>query len=256
MTTSIPTSIPPPERFVMSACDKLTMDTMMNMDTYSKCMKHRMHQVLPTTSHQTQADLTERKFYRRRIIDTTKELCKNRDAANVAENTNTSVLTTFDAYIRACIMHFKFIDLADTLQDEYAGLDDGGGGGGGIVNETSSSKIFDLSKLDKLCFNSTDSGEQSSYKTVQINSPSSNSLERLFMVKTEADNKVSDKKNNHLSSSASTSSFLSNLPKIKGVNLMDEQFKMKGVRGKNPKCKKNITCDTVTATTATTAATI
>ena len=216
----------------MSACDKLTMETMMNMDTYSKCMKNRTQASTKTTPQQMQADSTERRFYRRRIIDITKEMCRsseNRDAGNA----DTAVLNTFNAYIRACIMHFKFIDLADTLQDEYAGLEtsDGVGVGVGVV-DSGTNDLSDLSKFDKLCFNPAANGAHPAQsKIVQISAPSSNSLERLFMAKAEP--KESKDKNGN------SESFLSTLPKIKDVNLMDEQFKMKGITsgGKKNKCK-------------------
>jgi len=247
----------PHTRFAsMSACDKLTMETMMNMDAYLRCMKNRTQSALamPLSFCPTQIDSTERKFYRRRIIDMTKEMFKS----TVRTNADTAVLTAFDAYASACITHFKFIDLADTLQDEYVGLEtskriaDKPPG----VDDDGLPDSSDLSKFDKLCFhpsanaNGGDvSGSQASQsKIVQIvaPAPSSNSLERMFMVKTE-----SKEKKDSLSvagghggsddepvSRTSPLSFLSSLPKIKNVNLMDEQFKMKGIHGNNGGKKK------------------
>ena len=216
----------------MSACDKLTMETMMNMDTYSKCIKRR------TTPHQQlQADSAERKFYRRRIIDITKELCRSSGDQD-AGNADSAVLIAFNAYVRTCIMHFKFVDLADTLQDEYAGL---AGSCTTVASELSDlpnlHNLSDLSKFDKLCFNPAANGgdHPPQSKTVQISAPSSsNSLERLFMAKSESSKKeVGDKTDDKTLpdpvASVVSTSFLSGLPKIKDVNLMDEQFKTKGI---------------------------
>ncbi len=198
----------------------------MNMDTYSKCIKRR------TTPHQQlQADSAERKFYRRRIIDITKELCRSSGDQD-AGNADSAVLIAFNAYVRTCIMHFKFVDLADTLQDEYAGL-----AGSCTTVASDLPNLSDLSKFDKLCFNPAANGgdHPPQSKTVQISAPSSsNSLERLFMAKSESSKKeVGDKPDDktlpQLVASVVSTSFLSGLPKIKDVNLMDEQFKTKGI---------------------------
>jgi hypothetical protein len=239
-STTTLASRPLAARAAMSACDMLTMETMMNMDMYSKCMKKRQSHTASLTSDQMQADSTERKFYRRRIIDMTKELCRNsvhRDSGNARTSADPAVMTAFNAYTRACIMHFKFIDLADTLQDEYAGLRDSIGGGAGIATELSHlSELPDLSKFDKLCFNPAANGSTQS-KIIQIGASSSNSLERLFMAKTEPTKEVNDK----TGSRAAASTFITTLPKIKDVNLMDEQFKTKGINsvGRSDGGKKN-----------------
>ena len=225
-----------PQHFAaMSACDKLTMETMMNMDAYSKCIKHRTQASTKTTPQQMQAESTERRFYRRRIIDITKEMCRSSGNRN-AGNADTAVLTTFNAYIRACIMHFKFVDLADTLQDEYVGLETSDCVGvidSDTNNLSNLANLSDLSKFDKMCFNpAANDAHPAQSKIVQISAPSSNSLERLFMAKAEP-KEVKDK-------DGISESFLSTLPKIKDVNLMDEQFKMKGITsgGKKNKCSK------------------
>ena len=247
----------PHTRFAsMSACDKLTMETMMNMDAYLRCMKNRTRSALamPLSFCPTQIDSTERKFYRRRIIDMTKEMFKS----TVRTNADTAVLTAFDAYASACITHFKFIDLADTLQDEYVGLETSkriADKPSGVDDDDGLPDSSDLSKFDKLCFhpsanaNGGDvSGSQAPQsKIVQIvaPAPSSNSLERMFMVKTEPKEKKDSLSvagghggSDEPVSRTSPLSFLSSLPKIKNVNLMDEQFKTKGIHGNNGGKKK------------------
>ena len=98
----------------MSACDKLTMDTMINVAAYSKYISKRDADVEARSDHKK----SERRFYKKRILALTKELIKNPAHVN-----NTSLINASTAYINACIMHFKFIDLSDTLQKEYAEVD-------------------------------------------------------------------------------------------------------------------------------------
>ena len=98
----------------MSACDKLTMDTMINVVAYSKYISRKV------TEKNTQSDETksERRFYKKRIMDLTKQLIKNPTHTN-----DSAVINACSTYINACIMHFKFIDLSDTLQSEHHGQD-------------------------------------------------------------------------------------------------------------------------------------
>ena len=60
--------------------------------------------------------LNDRKFYRKRIVQLTKDLFK-KDAPN------NSVKDSFDTYIRSCIAYFKFIDASDVMQEEYIDIE-------------------------------------------------------------------------------------------------------------------------------------
>ena len=201
----------------MSACDKLTMDTMMNMEAYSKYISRRSQAAGLRSGPAT----SERKFYRRRIIDTTKEML--RDAKYVNDGT---VTNTFNAYVNACIMHYKFIDLADTIQDEYSELS--------IETNSSIAATIEhdqrerehehaaacVMKMNKLCFNPK--VEES--KTIQIRTPHANAIERLFLSKPES------KKTDPVPCKMSA------IPRTKDIDIKDAHFKTKGIKSK-PKTK-------------------
>ena len=79
----------------MSACDKLTMDTMINVSAYSKYISKR------DTDVKTRSDETknERRFYKKRIVELTKQLIKNMDHVK-----DSSVVNACSAYFNACIL--------------------------------------------------------------------------------------------------------------------------------------------------------
>jgi hypothetical protein len=193
----------------MTASDILTMDTMMNMEAYTKYLKRKQL----TSGIKDQSDACERKFYRRRILDLTKEMFRGSHRTENGTN-STGVESAFETYIRACIMHFKFIDLADVLQTEYADM---------VSAPTNTAMpVDDISDLNKLCFN------PNTTKLVKIKAPTSNSLELLFIpAASDIDkDKVVDHNDNPVLFA----------PKTRDVNLMDEQFKMKGIK---PRLKKS-----------------
>lgn len=217
-----------PRHHSMSACDKLTMDTMMNMEAYSKYISRRSQAAVLRSGPAT----SERKFYRRRIIDTTKEML--RDAKYVNDGT---VTNTFNAYVNACIMHYKFIDLADTIQDEYTELS----------IETNSSIVATIEhdqrerehehaaacvmKMNKLCFNPK--VEES--KTIQIRTPHANAIERLFLSKPESKKTDPDPE---------IPCKMSAIPRTKDIDIKDAHFKTKGIKSK-PKTKNKESAESI-----------
>ena len=210
----------------MTASDILTMDTMMNMEAYTKYLKRKQL----TSGIKDQSDTVERKFYRRRILDLTKEMFRGSHRADSGIN-STGVESAFETYIRACILHFKFIDLADVLQTEYADM--------GSAPTNTTTPADDISDFNKLCFNPEYEYETSNTtntkKLVKIKATTSNALEMLFIpaASSSAIDKNKDKAADHNDNPASFA------PKTRDVNLMDEQFKMKGIKPRpkrsNPK---------------------
>ena len=207
----------------MTASDILTMDTMMNMEAYTKYLKRKQL----TSGIKDQSDAVERKFYRRRILDLTKEMFRGSHRAESGIN-STGVESAFETYIRACIMHFKFIDLADVLQTEYADM--------GSAPTNTTTPVDDISDFNKLCFNPEYEYETSNTtntkKLVKIKATTSNALEMLFIpVASSAIDKNKEVIHND------TNALFA--PKTRDVNLMDEQFKMKGIKTRpkrsNPK---------------------
>ena len=194
----------------MTASDILTMDTMMNMEAYTKYLKRKQL----TSGIKDQSDANERKFYRRRILDLTKEMFRGGSHRAESGSNSTSVESAFETYVRACIMHFKFIDLADVLQTEYAGMNTAE-----LVTMPATEASDDtISDLNKLCFN------PNTTKLVKIKAPTSNALEMLFIPAASDIDK--DKAADHNDNPVSFA------PKTRDVNLMDEQFKMKGIKQK------------------------
>ncbi len=198
----------------MTASDILTMETMMNMEAYTKYLKRKQL----TSDIKDQSDANERKFYRRRILDLTKEMFRGSHRAEIGTN-STGVESAFETYIRACIMHFKFIDLADVLQTEYAGMNTAELG----TMPATESADDTISDLNKLCFN------PNTTKLVKIKAPTSNALELLFIPAASDIDK--DKAVDHNDNPASFA------PKTRDVNLMDEQFKMKGIKPRPKRSK-------------------
>jgi len=212
----------------MSACDKLTMETMMNVEAYSKYMNRRSQ----AAGLRGGPDTSERKFYRRRIIDTTKEML--RDSKYVSDST---VSGAFNAYVSACIMHFKFIDLADTIQDEYSELSVvENGSGAAKADDDPEDAAETVMKMNKLCFNPK--VEES--KSVKIRTPHMNAIERLFVSKPnqpEAESFTAANAANSAITANTTdkdipSPKISTIPRTKDVNIKDAQFKTKGIKPK------------------------
>lgn len=207
----------------MTASDILTMETMMNMEAYTKYLKRKQL----TSDIKDQSDANERKFYRRRILDLTKEMFRGSHRAESGIN-STGVESAFDTYIRACIMHFKFIDLADVLQTEYAGMNTAEL----VTTMPATDSANDaISDLNKLCFN-----PNTTTKLVKIKAPTSNALELLFIpAASNIDKGGKDaNKDNGGDHNDNPASFA---PKTRDVNLMDEQFKMKGIKPRPNKIK-------------------
>ena len=239
LLVAVPPPPPPPSHIfkpatmtTMTASDILTMDTMMNMEAYTKYLKRKQL----TSGIKDQIDATERKFYRRRILDLTKEMFRGGHRAESGIN-STGVETAFETYIRACIMHFKFTDLADVLQTEYADM---------VVsaptNTTTTPPVDDISDFNKLCFNPEyeyeNSNTPNTKKLVKIKAPTSNALELLFIPAGAASSDIDkDKEAIHNNNNNNNNNKASFAPKTRDVNLMDEQFKTKGIKSRHLKSK-------------------
>jgi hypothetical protein len=198
----------------MSACDKLTMDMMINTVAYSKYMSRKVNE------QKTQSDETksERRFYKKRIMDLTKQLIKNPMYTN-----DSAVINASSAYINACIMHFKFVDLSDTIQSEHQVPDDN--------DDSNSDKKPEETETDFIAkVNEIDAAylmEDTAKKVKKINIPEKNMLERLF-VPPEPPAEVHDS-TNPLHSTASS------IPRVVAIDFSDQQFKTKGVKKSNSK---------------------
>lgn len=220
----------------MSACDKLTMETMMNVEAYSKYMNRRSQ----AAGLRGGTDTSERKFYRRRIIDTTKEMLRDSKYVN-----DCNVSSAFNAYVSACIMHFKFIDLTDTIQDEYSELSVKMGVVAAKTDDDPEDAAESVMKMNKLCFNP----KVEEAKTVKIRTPHMNAIERLFVSKpNQLETEPLDKNGTTAATGYAEESDgpfslqpslplllppnLSAVPRTKDINIKDAQFKTKGIKSK------------------------
>jgi hypothetical protein len=192
----------------MSACDKLTMDTMINVTAYSKYMA-RKETDAKTRSSETKS---ERRFYKKRILELTKQLVKNPTYTN-----DSSVIAACNAYINACIVHFKFVDLSDTLQMEHftGETSDAVAEDSSSFSTTDANNDGDLNKLNEIdsTFLSTDTRN-----VKKISIPEKNVLEQLFIspeskTQTQPHTKTSD-----------------HIPRIVEIDFKDIHFKTKGIK--------------------------
>ena len=203
----------------MSACDKLTMDTMINMGVYSKYMARKE----TDTKIRSSETKSERRFYKKRILELTKQLIKNPTHTN-----DSSVITACNAYINACIVHFKFVDLSDTLQMEHvtacsvaepssiSGIADGEG-----TAEQHDVIINIVNQIDTAFLSESD--DVRNIKKISI--PEKNVLEQLF-ISPEFKMKSKSKSENDTK----------HIPRIIEVDFKDRHFKTKGIKkskGKN-----------------------
>lgn len=89
----------------LSEVDALTLQYFTSSSQYSKI-------TAPETNLVSEAD---KRFYRKRIIQLTKDSFKS-------EPPNNEIKRAFDNYISNCINHFKVIDASDIMQEEYDGF--------------------------------------------------------------------------------------------------------------------------------------
>ena len=96
--------------------DKINLKYLMNKATYEK------YAILNPVS---QTEYTEDKeFYRKRIVNFTKEMFKETDNLNdLNKNINKNINKVFESYVRHLIVHFKELDRKDILQNDYKDID-------------------------------------------------------------------------------------------------------------------------------------
>lgn len=196
----------------MSACDKLTMDTMINSAAYSKYISRKDNE----TKTKLDETKTERRFYKKRIIELTKQLIKNMN--HVKDST---VINACSAYFNACIMHFKFIDLSDTIQTEHCAEVDPEPSNLS-VSVTSELVHNGVQHIDSEFF-SADSVNANHVKKINIMNNEKNILEKLFISPDSEKEPV-----NNVSKTSTTS-----IPRVIEIDFKDQQFKTKGIKPKS-----------------------
>lgn len=136
------------------------------------------------------------KFYRHRIIELTKKMCKNEFDNEILKN-------SFYNYINTIIYYLKSLDTKDIIQSEYSDFNFNGDLSSNL--DISSSHDLDISYSSNLDITYTN-----------INTKKSNKLDNFVIVS-------NSKKKEKI------------LPQKKTINLQDEKLKKKGVNKKEEK---------------------
>jgi len=192
----------------MSACDKLTMDTMINVAAYSKYMARKE----TDTKIRSSETKSERRFYKKRILELTKQLIKN-----PAHTNDSTVITACNAYINACIVHFKFVDLSETLQMEHTDENSNAAASAAYDGSASFSTIDAMNKVNEI---DTAFLSEDVRNVKKISIPEKNVLEQLFISpesKTQTKPITTPDTNNHI-------------PRVIEIDFKDKHFKTKGIK--------------------------
>jgi len=93
----------------------LTIEYLMNKYQYARYISQNNQ-----TSDAKTINKKEKKFYKRRIFDLTKQLLNNEKPEQIFPD----ISTAFDSYVKICIEYFKILDKTDILQEDYDGITD------------------------------------------------------------------------------------------------------------------------------------
>lgn len=138
----------------LNTIDDVTLAFMVNTSQYEKYLKKN-------NMDYDSVFKRDIRFYRKRIILLTKELFKNQNETDKNQNSDVTIVGSFNMYMRACISYLKFSDQSETIQKCYVCLgitDDGVQINENIKNQKCICKIknetdiFELNKANELCF--------------------------------------------------------------------------------------------------------
>uniref|UniRef100_A0A6C0K369 Uncharacterized protein n=1 Tax=viral metagenome TaxID=1070528 RepID=A0A6C0K369_9ZZZZ len=167
---------------------EMTLECLMNKTQYAKYISQSQGK-----SNNKIINKKEKKFYKRRIFDLTKQLLNNEKPKMMFPD----VSSAFDSYVKVCIEYFKALDKTDIIQSDYDGFIDELGTGIGALSES------EQAELNKLLM-----------RSIKITEP--NALEKLVKRTTT---KICQK--------------APIIPMQKDINLKDPVLKNKGIRKKN-----------------------
>lgn len=167
---------------------ELTLECLMNKTQYAKYISQSQGK-----SNNKIVNKKEKKFYKRRIFDLTKQLLNNEKPEMMLPD----VSSAFDSYAKMCIEYFKALDKTDIIQSDYDGFIDELGSGSNTLSES------EQAELNQLLM-----------RTIKITEP--NALEKLVKRTTT---KICQK--------------APIIPMQKDINLKDPLLKNKGIRKKN-----------------------
>jgi len=94
----------------MNEIDNITLNCFANKQQYEHVMKKN-------DFHNDKQFLSDKKFYKKRVIDLTKKLFRN-------DVDDLQLYSTFDSYTKSCINYLKFLDKKDIIQEKYSNIID------------------------------------------------------------------------------------------------------------------------------------
>jgi len=94
---------------------QITLDCLINKEVYEKMHMFKKQKI---------GNKKDKKFYRKRILNLTRELLLKKD--DDYSEINPDIKYSFDNYIKTCIHYFKIIDNNDIIQEEYKDFKSGG----------------------------------------------------------------------------------------------------------------------------------
>jgi catalase (peroxidase I) len=176
---------------------QITLDCLVNKDIYTK---------MQNTNKTRNINKREKKFYRKRILNLSKDLLLKKD--NDYDEINPDIKNSFDNFIKTCIHYFKIIDRNDILQEDYIDYQDFN-----LLNDTLNSNNDESSNLINESIDNNTITEKDN---------------RLFMrsikIKNGLENFVK------ITSTIKKDEII--LPKIKEINLQDPNLRIKGIQKK------------------------
>jgi len=113
----------------MNEIDNITLNCFANKQQYEHVMKKN-------DFYNDKQFLSDKKFYKKRVIDLTKKLFRN-------DVDDLQLYSTFDSYTKSCINYLKFLDKKDIIQEKYSNIVDPSGNNYDIDD-------YDISKCDIL----------------------------------------------------------------------------------------------------------
>jgi len=181
--------------------EELSLEYFLNKDAYGKYLEKN-------SSEKQREYRKDKRFYRKRISDLTKQLLSSEAEKDSQESHNLEQLKTynkdlhmaFDVYSRVCIEYFKNLDKTDIVQEDY------------IYLLNSNSEVNNNSALNVDAINSIEQADQLLMRSIKITEP--NSLEKL--VKRKSTQTIKKEV----------------LPVEKNIDLKDPSLKKKGIKEK------------------------
>ena len=155
---------------------------------------------------------TETKFYRKRLIQLTKDLLSG-------SVSNSNLESVFDCYVKEGIKYLKFVDKKDIIQDEYLE----------VTKEMNNKKEERIKKIREHDNNKTNETIQNDTEATHLGAQNP---DELLMNKTELKPSIE----NFVKVKRNVKQEREIMPKERDINLKDPKLKKKGIKKK----KKNL----------------